>query len=33
VRELATCAFVARKENVFFAGPSGVGNYVKRSIM
>ena len=25
VRDLATCAFVARKESVFFAGPSGVG--------
>jgi DNA replication protein DnaC len=25
MRELATCTFVARKENVFFAGPSGVG--------
>ena len=25
VRELATCSFVGRKENVFFAGPSGVG--------
>ena len=25
VRELATCSFVSRKENVFFAGPSGVG--------
>jgi DNA replication protein DnaC len=25
VRELATCSFVSRKENEFFAGPSGVG--------
>ena len=25
LRELATCLFVSRKENVFFAGPSGVG--------
>jgi DNA replication protein DnaC len=25
IRELATCAFIAQKDNVFFAGPSGVG--------
>ena len=25
IRELATCTFVAQKDNVFFAGPSGVG--------
>ncbi len=25
IRELATCQFIAQKDNVFFAGPSGVG--------
>ena len=25
IRELATCSFVNKKENVFFVGPSGVG--------
>ena len=25
IRELATCSFLEKKENVFFAGPSGVG--------
>jgi len=25
IRELATCSFVGKKENIFFVGPSGVG--------
>jgi len=33
IRELATCRFLEKRENVFFLGPSGVGNYVKFLLM
>ena len=33
IRELASCNFMQKKENVFFLGPSGVGNYVKFLLM
>ena len=33
VRELGTCTFLEKNENLLLLGPSGVGNYVKRSIM
>jgi DNA replication protein DnaC len=33
IRELATCRFLKYNECVFFLGPSGVGNYVKQSLM
>jgi DNA replication protein DnaC len=28
IKELATCRFLGEKRNLFFVGPSGVGNYV-----
>ena len=33
IRELAICQFILKHENVFLVGPSGVGNYVKQSLM
>ena len=29
IKELALCTFIEQKHNIFFVGPSGVGNYVK----
>jgi DNA replication protein DnaC len=33
VREIGMCTFMKEHENVFFVGPSGVGNYVKYFLM
>ncbi len=33
VKELATCSFIRKKQNIFLVGPSGVGNYVKFLLM
>lgn len=33
VKQLATCAFLRERQNLFLVGPSGVGNYVKLSVM
>ena len=33
IREMARCGFLEKKENILLLGPSGVGNYVKYSLM
>ncbi|MBN1999462.1 ATP-binding protein, partial [candidate division KSB1 bacterium] len=33
IRELATCNFLDKGENIFFLGPTGTGNYRKFFIM
>jgi DNA replication protein DnaC len=33
IRDLATCHFIERKQNLVFCGPPGIGNYVKYLLM